>query len=715
MAIKFFSGFEPGDASEWTSTASPASQSYSTTPLQGIGGFAGVADSTGNTAWNKGGLSSATIATRFYFKTNIVTSDVADRVRTIQQMLDSTLTIAIMRIQLVVGANSSGTLKLRLLDQITSTQVGSDFTISPNTEYLIESKIVVSATAGVLELKVNGTVVATGSSLNTGTNNVDDVSVGTSQPAGGCTGTGTFDHVIVSDGAYIGPGYSIARQLVAGTPTYDAWTKNGAATAALCWSETPFSAAKNCSNLGLGNAQTALVGSFNLAGSAQEGSGIISSIDTINAGKTAMIAKATVGGNLSIRRRVAGADTDTVKAITTADAYYDDGIWTPTFTNLSAGTTEIGAVDTVAGVTDTVEDMWLIVDYTQGPQGGLPRIRHPARRRGPRNRARKTASPNQLRFAPPAMVPTGKVPGHRIPKMVLRRLKQRRVRSLKAFPGPAVTLDRKPPNRGRLRRPMKAQLRRLRTRIVGAAAFTVNRGLVPNARQRRATVRTQLRRFRTRLVGFPSIPVNRGFLIRARLRRAARKQVNPTKKRGILARFAALAIKRPRVPNVHPRKQVAKRSQRIPHFASLKAAGFGIFAVLRRLRRQRRPVIQRHAAHVSRFGSLVTLARGLPPRLMRSRRSRVVKPRLFRRIQRRLHALFPSIVPSPPIGGMHARFTLILGDSAQKARLLRAGAITGTFLLASEPEFRIRTAAPAHRIGLLQAAPAQNIRVVVAA
>lgn len=607
------------------------------------------------------------------------TSNVAEQVLAVIQIFAPALS-GIAAVRLVAGASSSGTLNLRLINNITASQVGSDFAISPSTVNLIEVKLVISATVGVLELKVNGVVAATGSGLNTGATNVDEVRLNGAAITNG-SGLTQLDHFILRDDAYPGPGYSIARQGVAGTPTYDAWTKNGAATAALCWSETPFSATKNCSNIGLGNAQTMLVGSFNSAGSAPEGSGLISSIDTINAGKTAMIAKSTVSGNLSIRRRVAGSDTDTVKAITTADAYYDDGIWTPTFTNLTAGTTEIGAVDTVAAVTDTVEDMWLIVDYTQGPQGGLPRIRHPARRRGPRNRARKTASPNQLRFAPPPMVPSGKVPGRRIRRVVLRQLQRRRIRTLKAFPGPSVQFDRKPPNRGRLRRP----------------------------------VRVQLRRLRTRLVGFASVPVNRGFLIKARLKRAARKQATPTKRRGILARLASLSFKRPRVPNVHPRKQVARRAQRIPHFASLKAAGFGLFAILRRLRRQRKPVVQKHAAHVTRFGSLVTLARGLPPRLMRSRKSRVVRPRLFRRIQRRLHALFPSIVPSPPIGGMHARFTLILGDSAQKVLLLQAGAITGTFQLAAEPDFKLKTAAPVHQVALLIAAPAQDIKVLVAA
>ena len=313
--------------------------------------------------------------------------------------------------------------------------------------------------------------------------------------------------------------------------------------------------------------------------------------------------------------------------------------------------------------------------------GVSPRIRHPRRARRITIRNMRRANPNQLRFAPPVMAPSGKVPSHRIRRIVLRQLQRKRVRSLRAFPGPSVISDRKPPNSKRLRRPLKVQLRRLRTR----------------------------------LVGFSSVPVNRGFLIKARLRRIARKQTLPTKKRGILARLATLAFKRPRVPNVHQRKQPIKRVQRIPHFASIKAAGFGVFAVLRRLRRQRKPVIQKHAAHVSRFGSLVTLAVGLPPRVLRSRRSKVVRPNLFRRIQRRLHIKFPSIIPSPPIGGMHARFTLILGDSAQKVLLLQAGAMTGTFQLAAEPEFKLKTAAPVHQVALLIAAPAQDIKVLVAA
>ena len=177
-----------------------------------------------------------------------------------------------------------------------------------------------------------------------------------------------FDDVRIDTGgvAAIGAGQIIARQGAAGTPTYDSWTKVGAATAALCWSDTPFSTATSCTSITSAQAQTMLVAPFS---STQSGHGTqtVGSGDTINAAKTALIAKEATAGGGSIRRRVNGVDTDTAKAPTTADKYFDDGIWTTTPANLDlleAGYVKSGNVNLT-----TVEDVWVITDYTPAVGG----------------------------------------------------------------------------------------------------------------------------------------------------------------------------------------------------------------------------------------------------------------------------------------------------------------------------------------------------------
>jgi hypothetical protein len=360
MAVKFFSGFETGDTKEWV-VSSSLSPGVSTDVVT-AGGYSLKLnwDSTGNRDVFNNGQNIATAYFRFWLYSSAAgTAGNSAILRT-----DRSSDLAQMS-SVILVTDGVGGLKLRLRNETGAAQVGSDFAISPNVWNLIENKVVPGTGNATLELKVNGAVVATASNLTMGPSSVGRYVLG--KPSGITGGTGFIwiDDFLVKDDAYPGPGYCIARQGVAGTPTYNAWAKNGAATAALCWSETPFATGKNCSNIGLNNVQTMLVGSFNSAGSAQEGLGTISSYATINATKTGFVAKATVAGNISIRVRAGGADTDTVKAVTTTDGYYEV-LNSLTYTNLTDGTLEIGAVDDVAGVTDTVEDMWQQADYTPG-------------------------------------------------------------------------------------------------------------------------------------------------------------------------------------------------------------------------------------------------------------------------------------------------------------------------------------------------------------
>ena len=92
------------------------------------------------------------------------------------------------------------------------------------------------------------------------------------------------------------------------------------------------------------------------------GSEVIGAGDTINACKAAAIAKTAVAGNMDIRRRINGADTDVTVTLTTSDAYYDGGIFTTTTALLDSA--EIGVKNDLIATLETVEDMWLMVDYT---------------------------------------------------------------------------------------------------------------------------------------------------------------------------------------------------------------------------------------------------------------------------------------------------------------------------------------------------------------
>lgn len=177
-----------------------------------------------------------------------------------------------------------------------------------------------------------------------------------------------FDDMAVATGAYIGAGGSIAVQGKAGSPTYDAWTKNGDTTAALCWSETPFSTGKNCSDTTPTDRQTMLVNDTIL-------NSLVGAGDTINAAFILSIAKAATSGSLKTTRRIGGVDTDGAdRGLAITDTAFpnqlngdDLNIFTDTRANLGAA--EIGFVRgaTGSGNAATVEDVWLLVDFTPNP------------------------------------------------------------------------------------------------------------------------------------------------------------------------------------------------------------------------------------------------------------------------------------------------------------------------------------------------------------
>jgi hypothetical protein len=173
------------------------------------------------------------------------------------------------------------------------------------------------------------------------------------------------DDVIIDDAAYPGIGTCIKVQGKSSTPTDDAFAKNGAATSHLCWSDTPFDTATNCSSAASTAAQI-----MSLAASE------ISASDTINACKVALVGKRGTGGSVTVsaRRRVsAGSPTDSVITLSTSDAFHSSAVFSETLSNI--GNMEIGVVRG-AGTSQltTIEDVWLMVDYTVAPGAGQPRL-----------------------------------------------------------------------------------------------------------------------------------------------------------------------------------------------------------------------------------------------------------------------------------------------------------------------------------------------------
>jgi hypothetical protein len=187
-----------------------------------------------------------------------------------------------------------------------------------------------------------------------------------------------FDDFLIQSGSTAQPpaGHELTRQGTTGTPTDNAWgTKtcascSGSTCAGSCatgtsccaWSETPFGTAKLCSTT-TANAQGVLVAPFN-ATQTGHGSETIGSSDTVNACKVVTVAKvsnaATTG--MSIRRRLNGANTDTVQSsFSTSDKFFTDCCWTPGTTTF-LNSAEMGLTITSGTRTWTAEELWMMCD-----------------------------------------------------------------------------------------------------------------------------------------------------------------------------------------------------------------------------------------------------------------------------------------------------------------------------------------------------------------
>ncbi len=374
MSVIYFNGFETGDASEMSSAGL---LTYGATDQVRLGGFSakGALGTTRGTSTLliPGAGGGATLFVRGYVYISVTTPP------SIQVVSDnSNEGLLALRnnnqstANILVVYKTDGTIALRLMGPQGFGQIGSDYPISTSAWHRIELKNVLSATVGVCEMVVDGVVAATASGLNTiGTGSSSFSAANVYKPfksnIQGAVSTTWFDDIQIRTDAYPGAGQVIARQGIAGAPTYDAWTKTGLSTSALCWSETPFNATDNCNTATSGATQSMLVGSFSASGSGVEGSGIIAASDLINACKTAVIVKSPSGGgvdSISILRRLNGVDTTTAITglVSTTDKLFADAPWTDIVANLNA--MEAGAVHTTNTNTVTVEDVWVMVDYS---------------------------------------------------------------------------------------------------------------------------------------------------------------------------------------------------------------------------------------------------------------------------------------------------------------------------------------------------------------
>lgn len=264
---------------------------------------------------------------------------------------------------------TTATNKLAFIDSnsILGTITGSldgNIVIAANTTYQIEMAVDLAA-GGVIKVWVDGVLdIDCTHATNASGTAFTQMALGSATVG---TGDNYYDDIRLDVGgvAQIGNGRVIARQIMAGTPTYNSWTAQGGSTVDTCWSNTPFDTVNYMDTTTLNAAQTGLISSFSATQSGH-GTEIINTGATINGCQVLLVAKtsATAGGAGAgnIRRRVSGADVDSARTLTTSDVVYRSNVFTAALASLNQY--EIGFVHGGVAATHTVRDAWMMVDYT---------------------------------------------------------------------------------------------------------------------------------------------------------------------------------------------------------------------------------------------------------------------------------------------------------------------------------------------------------------
>lgn len=225
------------------------------------------------------------------------------------------------------------------------------------------------AAGGVVKLWLNGVLeISTTHSTDVSAAPTDRINwVGRASP----NGWYMDDWAIASGGLTpIGVTRTVARQGIAGTPTYNTGTKVGGTTGANCMSDTPFDTTNYITQATNGNFQTMNVAPFSTdPGRTVEGTQAISANATIIGAKVVMVGKSSASTgtarNLSIRRRSASVDTDTALSgttVPTVDGGLQSEVFTDTLAHLDAYEIGYGKTGATAS-TITCRDMWLMVCY----------------------------------------------------------------------------------------------------------------------------------------------------------------------------------------------------------------------------------------------------------------------------------------------------------------------------------------------------------------
>jgi hypothetical protein len=117
----------------------------------------------------------------------------------------------------IIDFSTAGVPSFRLINSAGGGgQIGSTVISAAATWTILELKLVISATVGILEMRINGSVVATGSNLNTGTANANRLFLSTyidTVDKNGLVATAYYDEILARDNAY--PGGTTAGDLFA--------------------------------------------------------------------------------------------------------------------------------------------------------------------------------------------------------------------------------------------------------------------------------------------------------------------------------------------------------------------------------------------------------------------------------------------------------------------------------------------------------------------
>jgi hypothetical protein len=274
-----------------------------------------------------------------------------------------------------VGVQPDGRIRFRLRDRINGVTLGATDVRAAGSFAQLELHFRGDAGGGADDacgMRVDGALVAESSALQLTTTPVDFMLLSnrtpTSDPPPVGVWTATFDDVAVTTGTWPGSGRIIARQGRPGSPAYDQWRKDGAATIDAIWSDTPFSQTTLAESPAEGDpvSQTMLVAPLN--------QGLDAVDPNVHAlrGCEVLVSSTRSGAadrSYALRRRVGGVDVDTDVSgrISAAEVHVGDGrhgtYWSNAVHRLAAA--EIGAVKSggSGGASWSIADAWLVCEY----------------------------------------------------------------------------------------------------------------------------------------------------------------------------------------------------------------------------------------------------------------------------------------------------------------------------------------------------------------